>query len=90
MSGPAEQTVVNRKAVYSLVCGVLAFALIYVSPFVGLLMGLPSVASAIHARREIAASKGRQTGDTVAFMGLLLGGGAIVTVVLSWALPLLG
>ncbi len=90
MSGPAEQTVLNRKAVYSVLCGVLAFALIYLSPFVGLLVGLPAVTSAIHARREIVASKGQQTGDTVAFTGLLVGGGAIVTVVLSWALPFIG
>lgn len=79
----------NRKAVYSVLCGVLAFALIYLSPFVGLLVGLPAVTSAIHARREIAASKGHETGDTVAFTGLMVGGGAIVTVVLSWAVPLL-
>jgi hypothetical protein len=89
MSSPAEQTVVNRKAVYSVVCGVVAFAAIYVTPFLGLLLALPAVTSAVHARREIAASRGTQTGDTVAFTGLLVGGGAIVTVVLQGALPLL-
>ena len=88
MSGPDEQTVLNRKAVYSVLCGIVAFALVYLSPFVGLLVGLPAVTSAIHARREIAASKGYETGDTVAFTGLMVGGGAIVTVVLLWALPL--
>jgi hypothetical protein len=81
--------VVNRKAVYSLVCGVVAFALIYLAPLAGLLMGLPSIASGVHARREIVAAHGRQSGDTVAVIGLMVGGGAVVTVVLAWALPAL-
>lgn len=90
MSGPAAQTAVSRKAVYSLVCGALAFAAIYLDPFAGVLVALPSIASGLHARREIAASKGQLTGDTVAVIGLMVGGGAIVTVVLSWALDVFG
>ena len=90
MSGPAAPPAVSRKAVYSLVCGVLAFAAIYLSPFAGVLVALPSLASGVHARREIAASQGRQTGDTVAVIALMVGSGAIVTVVLSWALDVLG
>lgn len=85
--GPVGPTTVNRKAVYGLVCGVVAFACIYVTPFLGLLIGIPSVTSGIHARREIAASKGEQTGDTLAVIGLMIGGGAIVTVILAWLLP---
>jgi len=88
-SGSGESPVTNRKAVYSVVCGVIAFACIYVSPFGGLLIGVPSVTSAIHARREIVASKGGQVGDSLAVIGLMIGGGAIVTVVLSWLLPAL-
>ncbi|MFC5678975.1 hypothetical protein [Aeromicrobium endophyticum] len=90
MSGPAAPPAVSRKAVYSLACGALAFAAIYLDPFAGLLVALPCIASGVHARTEIAASKGRLTGDTVAVIGLMVGGGAIVTVVLSWALDLFG
>lgn len=82
--GPAGDPVTNRKAIYSVVCGVLAFACIYLSPFGGLLIGVPSVTSGIHARREIAEAKGSQSGDSLAVIGLMIGGGAIVTVVLSW------
>lgn len=86
-SGPVEQPVTNRKAIYSVVCGVVAFASIYVTPLLGLLIGVPAVTSAIHARREVAASKGVQTGESLAVIGLMVGGGAIVTVVLAWLLP---
>lgn len=79
--------VTNRKAVYSVVCGVLAFACIYLAPIGGLLIAVPSVTSGIHARREIATSEGLQRGDTIAVIGLMFGGGAIVTVALSWLLP---
>lgn len=89
-TAPTEPPVTNRKAVYSVVCGVLAFAGIYVTPFLGLLIGLPSITSGIHARREIIASKGEQGGDSLAVIGLMVGGGAIVTVVLSWAVSALG
>jgi hypothetical protein len=84
--GPARTPTTNRKAIYSVVCGVLAFACIYVSPFGGLVIGVPSVTSGVHARREIAASKGQQVGDSLAVIGLMIGGGAIVTVVLAWLL----
>lgn len=80
----------SRKAAYSLVCGIAAFAAIYLDPFAGLLVAMPSIASGVHARREIAASRGQLTGDTVAVIGLMVGGGALVTVVLSWALDLSG
>lgn len=83
------QPATNRKAVYSVVYGVCAFACIYVFPFGGIALGIPSLTTGIHARREIAAAKGAQGGDTLAFVGLLIGGGAILTVVLSWLLPVL-
>lgn len=79
----------NRKAVFSVVVGVIAFALIYVSPTAALLVALPSLTSGVHARREVAASKGAETGDSTAVIGLMVGAGAIVTVVLSWLLPVL-
>lgn len=84
----SPEQALSRKAVYSVVCGVVAFACIYVTPFLGLLGGIPSITSGVHARREIAASRGRLTGDSVAVIGLMIGGGAVVTVVLSAALPL--
>jgi hypothetical protein len=84
----AGAAVVNRKAIYSVVCGVLAFACIYLAPVGGLLLGLPSVTSAVHARREIVAAKGQQTGDSIAVIGLMIGGGAIVTVMLWGMLSL--
>lgn len=80
----------NRKAVYSVLFGVCAFACIYVFPFGGFALGIPSLTTGIHARREIAASQGTQGGDSLATIGLMIGGGAIITVILSWLLPLLG
>jgi hypothetical protein len=79
----------NRKAVFSIVYGVCAFAVIYLFPLGGLVLGVPSITSGVHARREIAASHGEQTGDSIAVYGLMIGGGAIVTVVLSFVVPLL-
>lgn len=98
MSDQADETsseqvsgeqVLSRKAVYSVVCGVVAFACIYVTPFLGLVAAIPSITSGVHARREIAASRGHLSGDSVAVMGLMIGGGAAVTVVLSSVLGLL-
>jgi hypothetical protein len=86
---PDQQVTLNRKAVLSVVCGVLAFACIYVSPFGGFVLSLPSLTSGVHARREIVAAKGQQTGDTLAVTGLMIGGGAMVTVVLSELIVLL-
>ncbi len=88
-AAPVEGAVTNRKAIYSVACGIAAFACVYVTPFLGLLVALPSITSGIHARREIAASKGEQTGDSLAFVGLMIGCGAAVTVVLSSLVPLL-
>lgn len=88
-SGPVDGAVTNRKAIYSVVCGIVAFACVYLTPFLGLLVAIPSITSAIHARREIVASKGEQTGDSVAVIGLMIGGGAAATVVLAWLVPAL-
>ena len=88
--GDLEPGVTNRKAVYSLVCGILAFACIYVTPFLGLLVAIPSITSGIHARREIALSKGEQTGDSTAVIGLMVGGGAFATVTLAWLVSEIG
>ena len=86
-AGPTDPVALNRKAVFSIVCGIVAFALIYVEPVGGLLVAVPSITSGLHARREIVAAHGLQSGDSAAVIGLMIGGGAIVTVVLSWLLP---
>ncbi|MET0928948.1 MAG: hypothetical protein ABWX74_05490 [Aeromicrobium sp.] len=72
----------------SIVYGVCAFAAIYLIPVGGIVLGVPSITTGVHARREIAASKGGQTGDSLAAIGLMIGGGAIVTVLLSWVITL--
>lgn len=76
----------NRKAVFSIVYGLCAFACIYVFPFGGIALGVPSLTTGIHARREIAASKGAQSGESLAKIGIMIGAGAILTVLLSWLL----
>ena len=83
-----RSSVTNRKAIICVVYGVLAFAVIYLFPLGGLVLGVPAITTGVHARREIAASKGRQSGDMLAFIGLTIGAGAIVTVLLSWLLAL--
>jgi hypothetical protein len=89
-TGPAgTPPVTNRKAVVSVVYGVCAFAVIYVVPIGGLVLGVPAITSGVHARREIAEARGAECGDMLAFCGLTIGAGAIVTVVLSWLVPLL-
>jgi hypothetical protein len=80
---------VNRKAVWSVVCGIVAFATLYVFPFGALVLGFPAITSGIHARREIIDSKGEQHGDTVGVIGIMIGAGAIVTFLVSGALDLL-
>lgn len=82
----SDGTVLNRKAVHSVVCGVLAFASLYVFMFGALVLSFPALTSGIHARREIAAAKGRETGDSVAVIGLMIGAGALVTYVVSTVL----
>jgi hypothetical protein len=88
-TGPDASPTTNRKAILCVVYGVCAFAVIYLVPVGGLALGVPCVTTGVHARREIAGSKGAQTGDSLAVIGLMIGSGAIVTVLLSWALPLL-
>lgn len=81
-SGPPT----HRHAVYSVVLGVLAFATLYVFPFGCLVLGVPSITTGVNARREIAASRGEVGGDSLAVIGLTIGGGALVTGLLVWLL----
>ncbi|MCW2830601.1 MAG: hypothetical protein JWP31_1293 [Aeromicrobium sp.] len=69
----------HRYAIYSVLLGVGAFACLFVFPFGCLALGVPSVTTGIHARREIAASRGELDGDSLAVIGLTIGTGALVT-----------
>ncbi|MCW2769120.1 MAG: hypothetical protein JWR27_553 [Aeromicrobium sp.] len=80
----------NRKAIWSVVCGVVAFATLYVFPFGALILSFPAITSGIHARREIIDSKGEQHGDSIAVIGIMNGVGALVTFLVSSALDQLG
>lgn len=76
----------HRYAIYSVLLGVGAFVSLYAFPFGCLVLGVPSVTTALHARREIAASRGELTGDSTAVIGLTIGGAALVTGLVSWLL----
>jgi hypothetical protein len=73
----------NRKATYSIVFGIAAFACLYVFPFGALALGVPSITTGVHARREIAESHGHEAGDGLAVSGLLVGGMALATFLVS-------
>ena len=65
-----DEPELNHKAVWSVALGVL---IIVPSVFFGLFVGLVSITSAVHARREIAKSKGLQRGDQLAQIGMSVG-----------------
>lgn len=69
----------HRFAIYSVVLGIGAFACLYVFPFGCLVLGVPSITTGVHARREIAASKGELGGDSLAVTGLMVGAAALAT-----------
>jgi hypothetical protein len=73
----------NRKATYSIVFGIAAFACLYVFPFGALALGVPSITTGVHARREIVESHGREAGDGLAVSGLIVGGMALATFLVS-------
>ena len=68
VSAKPERT--NRKAVWSIVAG--AF-LVFPSVGLGVFAGVVAITSGIHARREIAASRGLEAGDNLAQIGIALG-----------------
>ncbi|AXT84764.1 hypothetical protein C6I20_05855 [Aeromicrobium sp. A1-2] len=75
----------NRNAIYSVLFGIAAFACVFVFPF-GAILGVPSVTTGVHGRREIAASQGAEGGDSAAVIGMMIGVAAIITALASWAL----
>lgn len=85
--GPGAPT--NRKATYSVCFGVAAFLCLYVFPFGAFALGVPAITTGVHGRREIAASKGEESGDGLAVTGLIVGGMALLTFVVSSAIGIL-
>ena len=86
----------NDKALWSMVLGigsifgVLASFVFCFVPF-GLAAGLPAVVLGPLARKEIAASGGRQTGEGMAQAGLICGIiGIVLTVLLTGAMIVFG
>lgn len=79
----------HRFATYSVALGIGAFACLFFFPFGCLVLGVPSITTGVHARREIAASRGQLTGDSTAVTGLIIGGAALVTGLASFLLTLL-
>ncbi|MFI5426020.1 hypothetical protein [Aeromicrobium sp. UC242_57] len=88
--GDLEPPSTHRFAVYSVVLGIGAFACLYVFPFGCLALGVPSITTGVHARREIAASRGRLIGDQLAVTGLIIGGGALFTGLAAYLMGALG
>ena len=78
---------INRKAIYSVVCGFAAFAVLWVFPFGAFELGLPAVTAGIHGRREITLSRGAQSGDTLAVAGITAGGMTIALMIISVVMP---
>lgn len=85
-SGDGTGLPTNHKAVYSLIFGVAAFVCLYVFTFGAFALGLPSITCGIHARREIAASRGNEAGDGTAVIGLIIGTAAVIFAILSFGI----
>ncbi|MBC7631004.1 DUF4190 domain-containing protein [Aeromicrobium sp.] len=79
----------NRKATYSLLFGIAAFACVSVFTFGGFALGIPAITTGIHARREIALSRGAEGGDNIAGIGLIVGGAAIVVAIITFGIDAL-
>ncbi|MDR7087119.1 hypothetical protein J2X11_001958 [Aeromicrobium panaciterrae] len=78
---------VNRKAIYSVICGFGAFLVLWVFPFGAFALGVPAVTTGVHGRREIKLSRGSERGDTVAIAGLTAGATTLFLLVLTLVLP---
>lgn len=78
---------VNRKAIYSVVCGFGAFLVLWVFPFGTFALGVPAITTGVHGRREIKLSRGAEQGDTVAIAGLTAGATSLFLLVLTLVLP---
>jgi hypothetical protein len=79
----------NRKALASIVLGCASFLCLFVFPFGAFALGIPAITTGIHARREIADSKGEQDGDSWAVTGLIVGGAGLVFGIIALGLSAL-
>lgn len=77
MPGGYAQPETNKKAIWSLVLGILGLVCC------GLLAGIPAIVLGNIAKKEIAASGGAQTGGGMAQAGFIIGIVATVLSVLS-------
>ena len=77
---------VNRKAIYSVICGFGAFVVLWVFPFGAFALGVPAVTTGIHGRREIALGRGAERGDTLAVAGLTAGATTIALLVMTFVM----
>ena len=78
---------VNRKAIFSVICGFGAFRELWGFPFGAFVLGVPAVTAGIHGRREIALSRGEEGGDIIAIAGLTAGAMTLFLLVLTLVLP---
>jgi hypothetical protein len=79
----------HRRALLCVVLGLAAFALLLVEPFLALALSLPAVTIAVHARREVLASRGALRGHDLAGAGLALGVATLPLAVVALFLDLL-
>lgn len=79
----------NQQAALSVGLGLVAFLLLVVEPFGSLLLSLPALTTAVHARREIVASDGAQRGFDLAGAGLAIGSATLLLAVVAVFLDLL-
>lgn len=86
---PERPLPLNRKALASIVLGVAGFLCLFVFPFGAFALGIPALTTGIHARREIAESKGTQDGDNLAVSGLIVGGAGLVFGIIALGLSAL-
>lgn len=78
---------VNRKAIYSVVCGFAAFAVLWAFPFGAFVLGVPAVTAGVHARREIALGRNSERGDNLAVAGITAGATTLALAVFTVLMP---
>ncbi len=83
-SAGGERPPVNRKAIYSVICGFGAFVVLWMFPFGAFALGVPAITTGVHGRREIALGKGAERGDTLAVAGATAGAMSIALLVLTF------
>lgn len=88
-SGSGTGLPLNRKAIASVVLGSASFLCLFVFPFGAFALGIPAITTSVHARREIASSKGTQDGDSWAVCGLIVGGAGLIFGIIALGLTAL-